>query len=264
MIKEKCRGAVDPGGDVAAGCFISGGFAGAPLESAGFLLFFYPQPNSLPCPAPFFISSSFPSFHAVSPSHWLLCDLRNHTFIPPFSPPEKHSFLIFNTSLRHFFSDLCVLEVTSWQGFFKRWDCEKGEGSEARGGEQLTSVSVLVEEFGNYWTLSSISLSLSSYKCPDSELTGKLHSAILNAPNVYNFLCKEPGLEKQKQTGTEGRGKWEVTEARAWRAQMGNGGEVACVWEGSGVSGGIGRHTWFWLLTAMRFMFLLFPNSTAT
>lgn len=53
MIKEKCRGAVDPAGDVAAGCFISGGFAGAPLESAGFLLFFYPQPNSLPCPAPF-------------------------------------------------------------------------------------------------------------------------------------------------------------------------------------------------------------------
>lgn len=49
-----------------------------------------------------------------------------------------------------FFRDLCVLDVTSWQGFFKRRDCEKGEGSGARGGEQLTSVSVLVEEFGNY------------------------------------------------------------------------------------------------------------------
>ena len=45
--------------------------------------------------------------------------------------------------------------------------------------------------------------------CPNLELTGKLLAAFLNAPNVYNFLCKEPGLEKQKQTGSEGRGKWE-------------------------------------------------------
>lgn len=71
-------------------------------------------------------------------------------------------------------------------------------------------------------------------ECPNSVLTGKLLSAFLNAPNVYNFLCKEPGLEKQKQTGSEGRGKWEVTEARAWRAQMGNGGRL-CAWERWGV-----------------------------
>lgn len=264
MLKEKCRGAVDPGGDVAAGCFISGGFAGAPLESAGFLLFFYPQPNSLPRPAPF-LSPPLSPHSTQSPlltGSSVIWGTTHSSLLSTLLRNIHSLFLILCWDI--FFSDLCVLEVTSWQGFFKRWDCEKGEGSEARGGEQLTSVSVLVEEFGNYWTLSSISLSLSSYKCPDSELTGKLHSAFLNAPNVYNFLCKEPGLEKQKQTGTEGRGKWEVTEARAWRAQMGNGGEAACVWEGLGVGGGIGRHTWFWLLTAMRFMFLLFPNSTAT
>lgn len=84
----------------------------------------------------------------------------------------------------------------------------KGEGSEVRGGEQLTPVSLLVLELLN-------SFIHFFFMCPNSELTGKLLSAFLNAPNVYNFLCKEPGLEKQKQTGSEGRGKWEATEVRA-------------------------------------------------
>lgn len=261
MIKEKCRGAVDPGGDVAAGCFISGGFAGAPLESAGFLLFFYPQPNSLPRPAPF-----------LSPP------LSPHSTQSPLLTGSSviwgttHSSLL-STLLRNIHSLFLIL---CWDIFlatcvFWKWprgrDFSNAEtvkkGREVKRGEENSWLLFLS------WSRSlgitepfhqSLSLSLSSYKRPDSELTGKLHSAFLNAPNVYNFLCKEPGLEKQKQTGTEGRGKWEVTEARAWRAQMGNGGEAACVWEGSGVGGGIGRHTWFWLLTAMRFMFLLFPT----
>lgn len=164
MIKEKCRGAVDPGGDVTAGCFISGGFAGAPLESAGFLLFFYPQPNSLPRPAPFFLSPPLSPHSTQSPlltGSSVIWGTTHSSLLSTLLRNIHSLFLILCWDI--FLSDLCVLGVTSWQGFFKRWDCEKGEGSQARGGEQLTSVSVLVEEFGNYWTLSSISLSLSLF-----------------------------------------------------------------------------------------------------
>lgn len=40
------------------------------------------------------------------------------------------------------------------------------------------------------------------------------------------FPVQRARAGKQKQTGSEGRGKWEVTEVRAWRAQMGNGGRM--------------------------------------
>lgn len=83
----------------------------------------------------------------------------------------------------------------------------KGEGSEVRGGEQLTSFSLT--------GLGITDLFYAFLGGPNSVLTGKLLSAFLKAPKVHNFLYKEPGLEKQKQTGSEGRGKWEVTEVRA-------------------------------------------------
>lgn len=73
------------------------------------------------------------------------------------------------------------------------------------------------------------------------------------------FPVQRARPQKQKQTGSEGTGKWEVTEVMAGRAQMGNGGM-----EGDS-GGGWGEemdNTWFMLVTDMHVIFFfLTPHS---
>lgn len=78
-------------------------------------------------------------------------------------------------------------------GIFEMLGLCKGEGSEVRGGEQLTSVSLLVKELLTFF------YPFFFFHVPNSELTGKRLTAFLNAPNVYNFLCREPGLENKNR-----------------------------------------------------------------
>lgn len=150
MIKEKDMLWLLPHRDVADGCVISEGFAAAALELVsccfwGF--FFYPQPDSLPLSPSLllFISSSFPSFHTVSPFHWLLCSQRS-PYLTTLSKSPSGTF-VFNFNLilhcdiffRYSMFGYELVAVT-----FKSLGLYKGEGIEMRGGEQLTSVSLLV------------------------------------------------------------------------------------------------------------------------
>lgn len=80
--------------------------------------------------------------------------------------------------------------------------------------------------------------------CPNLELTGKLLSAFLNAPYVYSFLCKEPGLENKNRRvlKEEGSGRWLKWGPEGHRWEMGGNGEG---WRDEM------DNTWFLLLTAM-------------
>lgn len=138
------------------------------------------------------------------------------------------------------------LVAVVWQGFLKCWDCVKGR--EVKWGEE-NSWLLFLSWFRNYWP----PLSIFFFMCPNLELTGKLLSAFLNAPNVYNFLCKEPGLENKNRRvlKEEGSGRWLKWGPEGHRWEMGGGGWRVLGW-------GDGRHTWFSLLTATRFMFFFF------
>lgn len=154
--------------------------------------------------------------------------------------------------MRFFFSFFCnflCLEMNSWQwcgrDFLKCWDCVKGR--EVKWGEE-NSWLLFLSWFRNYWPL----LSIFFFMYPNSELTGKLLSAFLNVPNVYNFLCKEPGLKNKnrrvlKEEGSGRRLKW-GPEGHRW--------EMGGDWGGLGW--GDGQHTWFLLLTAMRSVLFLY------
>lgn len=90
--------------------------------------------------------------------------------------------------------------------------------------------------------------------CPNSELTGKQLSAFLNAPNVYNFLSKEPGLENKNRRvlKEEGSGRWLKWGPEGHRWEMGGN------WGGGG--GEEMDNTWFLLLTAMHVKFFFFKT----
>lgn len=63
------------------------------------------------------------------------------------------------------------------------------------------------------------------------------------------FPVQRARPQKQKQTGSEGTGKWEVTEVMAGRAQMGNGGRFWGGWAEEM------DNTWFMLVTDMYVIF---------
>lgn len=119
------------------------------------------------------------------------------------------------------FSKYCILclEMDSWQWcgrvFWNVWDCVKGR--EVKWGEE-NSWLLFLSWFRNYWPLLSI-----FFMCPNSALTGKLLSAFLNAPNVYNFLCKEPKLKNKNRRvlKEEGSGRWLKWGPEGHRWEMG-------------------------------------------
>lgn len=59
--------------------------------------------------------------------------------------------------------------------------------------------------------------------CPNPELTGMLLCTFLNAPNVYDFLCKEPELENKNRRvlKEEGSGRWLEWGPEGHRWEMG-------------------------------------------
>lgn len=95
------------------------------------------------------------------------------------------------------------------------------------------------------------SFSLFFFICPNPELTGMLLCAFLNAPNVYDFLCKEPKLENKNRRvlKEEGSGRWLKWGPEGHRWEMGGecmlGGNVVR-WE---------SHMVLVTMTAMPFMF---------
>lgn len=85
----------------------------------------------------------------------------------------------------------------------------KGEGSEVRGGEQLTSVSLLVLELLNSF------IHFFFFHVPKLRANGKAALCLPECSQCIQFPVQKVRARKQKQTGSEGRGKWEVTEVRA-------------------------------------------------
>lgn len=85
----------------------------------------------------------------------------------------------------------------------------KGEGSEVRGGEQLTSVSLLVKELLTFF------YPFFFFSCAQLRVNGKAAHCLPECSQCIQFPVQRARARKQKQTGSEGRGKWEVTEVRA-------------------------------------------------
>lgn len=84
----------------------------------------------------------------------------------------------------------------------------KGEGSEVRGGEQLTPVSLLVLELLNSFIHFFFHVS-------KLRAHGKAALCLPECSQCIQFPVQRAQARKQKQTGSEGRGKWEATEVRA-------------------------------------------------
>lgn len=118
------------------------------------------------------------------------------------------------------------LVAVVWQRFLKCWDCVKGR--EVKWGEE-NSWLLFLSWFRNYWPLLSI-----FFHVPKLGANGKAALCLPECSQCIQFPVQRARARKQKQTGSEGRGKWEVTEVRAWRAQMGNGGRL----------GGVGVRRW--------------------
>lgn len=76
----------------------------------------------------------------------------------------------------------------------------KEEGIQVRGGEQLTSVSLLYPIFLCDQTWNS---------------NGKAALCLPECSQCIQFPVQRARAGKQKQTASEGRGKWEATGARA-------------------------------------------------
>lgn len=85
-------------------------------------------------------------------------------------------------------------------------------------------------------------------------LTGMLLCAFLNAPNVYYFLCKEPGLENKNRRvlKKEGSGRWLEWGPEGHRWEMGGECMLGGMWWD-------GSHTWFLLLWLLWFPCLTLP-----
>lgn len=125
------------------------------------------------------------------------------------------------------FSNILCLEMDSWQ-FCGRdfWDIQTVvKGREVKWGEEN---SWLLYWFRYYWPLLSL-----FFHVPKLGANGKAALCLPECSQCIQFPVLRAWDRKQKQTRSEGRGKWEVTEVRAWRAQMGNGGKSG---------GGRGRH----------------------
>lgn len=84
--------------------------------------------------------------------------------------------------------------------------------------------------------------------CPNPEQKGMLLRAFLNAPNVYDFLCKEPGLENKNRRvlKEEGSGRWLKWGPEGHRWEMGGECMLGGMWWD-------GSHTWFLLLWLLCF-----------
>lgn len=199
------------GWDVAVRCFICEGFAETALESLGFLLFFYPQPVSL--------SSSFPSFHTGSPFHWLLCSWGS---ISREEKTLRNIIFYFNLISTEIFYNILCLEVDSWQwcgrDFLKCWDCVKGR--EVKWGEE-NSWLLFLSWFRNYWPLLSI-----FFHVPKLGADGKAALCLPECSQCIQFPVQRARARKTKTDGFWRKREVGGPEVRAWRAQMGNGGEI--------------------------------------
>lgn len=109
--------------------------------------------------------------------------------------------------------------MNSWQWLLNRWDCVKGR--EVKWGEE-NSWLLCLSWFRNCRTFSFFFF----FFLPKLGANGKAVLCLPECSQCIQFPVQRARSQKQKQTGSEGRGKWEVTEVRAWRAQMGNGGRM--------------------------------------
>lgn len=239
--------------DVPVGFFISEGFAGAALESDGFLLgffcvcFFTP---SQPLTASF-ISSSFPSFHSLP--FWLdrpVLDLRSTDW------SELYMFVTCNEPFSWSAMNLC-LQPWFWKKILRLDRRGGGKWSEGRRTADFCfcpglAVLELLTSFRLFFPLR-----------PKPELTGMLLCAFLNAPNVYDFLCKEPGLENKNRRvlKEEGSGRWLKWGPEGHRWEMGGrmhvGGECGemKVTHGSCYYGCYAFHVWLSCVTMINTKF---------
>lgn len=140
----------------------------------------------------------------------------------------------------------------------QQWTCVCSPGFEKKSSDWTEGGGEVIWGEENSWLLflsrfSSFGITdLFQTFFPPSAKAGADGNAALCLPECsqcIRFPVQRARAGKQKQTGSEGRGKWEVTEVRAWRAQMGNGGENAC-WGGMWWDE---SHTWFLLLWLLCF-----------
>lgn len=251
--------------DVPVSFFISEGFAGAALQSDGFLLFFlFFFTPSQPLSASFYLLlfSFIPQSPLLTRSscpETRMCFLRR--------PPRDHWFI----QTLHVWSEWSIL----WSAmnlclqpcfFFKflRLDRRGGKWSEGR----RTADFCFCPGLAVLELLTSFRLYFPPLAKPGAD--GNAALCLPECSQCIRFPVQRARAGKQKQTGSEGRGKWEVTEVRAWRAQMGNGGRMhvggggECgemkVTHGSCYYGSYAFHVWLSCVTMINTKF----NVTAT
>lgn len=91
------------------------------------------------------------------------------------------------------------------------------------------------------------------FHLPKPRADGNAALWLSECSQCIRFPVQKARAGKQKQTGSEGRGKWEVTEVRAWRAQMGNGGRMH-------VGGNVVRWKSHMVLVTMAAMLFMFDS----